>query len=469
MTERRPQADSTTYFSLLVGERDPDAALFSAYVISAAGWLLFSTAVGLLLSFKFTYPDLGTNELLSFGRLRPIHTSVTFYGWASIALVGLAIWVAVRSSGVALQRRAFAWAALWCFNFAALVGTVALDLGFSNGSQEYREWPWPATLLFLAALLLSGTSLVSTVAARAERDIYISNWYTIGAFVFTTILGVVAILPWYQHGLGQVAVQGFYMHNAVGMWFTMLALGVTYYVLPKLLNRPIYSYALGILGFWTNLVFYPVIGAHHYLFSPLPWWFQTLAIVFSVGMLVPVFAGSGNFFLTMAGNFATIRRSQALPFILVGVSYYFLGSTQGTIEAFRGLQALWHFTNFTVGHSHATMYGFITFLAWGGIYGLLPAATGKAPNALATGLHFWFATIGVTIYVAALSVAGTVQGATWASGNPFIASVDAAQPYWLWRAVSGSMMFLAHVIFAYNVYVMTIAPARAARRAGATA
>jgi cytochrome c oxidase cbb3-type subunit I len=295
------------------------------------------------------------------------------------------------------------------------------------------------------------------VAARVEREIYISNWYTIGGFIFTTILGITASIPSYQIGLGQVAVQGFYMHNAVGMWFTFLAIGITYYALPKLLNRPIYSYALGVLGFWTNLIFYPIIGAHHFEFTPLPWWFQTLAIVFSVGMLVPVWAGSGNFWLTMRGRWATIRRSYALPFIWVGVLYYFLGSTQGTVEALRSLQTIWHLTNYTVGHSHLTMYGFITFIAWGAIYGLLPAATGKQPSRLACGLHFWLAFLGVTIYVGALSIAGTIQGLTWASGDPFIASVEAAQPYWQARVVSGFMMFLAHCIFAYNVWKMTLA------------
>jgi cytochrome c oxidase cbb3-type subunit 1 len=250
------------------------------------------------------------------------------------------------------------------------------------------------------------------------------------------------------------------MHNAVGMWFTFLALGVTYYALPKLVNRPIYSYALGILAFWTNLIFYPVIGAHHFLFSPLPWWFQTLAIVFSVGMLVPVWSGTANFVLTMRGQFEAIRRSYALPFIVVGVAYYFLGSTQGTVEAFRSLQSIWHFTNFTIGHSHATMYGFITFLAWGAIYALLPRATGREPSELATGLHFWLATVGITFYVLSLSIGGTLQGITWASGDPFIASVDAVAPYWVGRAVAGSMMLLAHVIFAYNVWVMTFGPTR---------
>jgi cytochrome c oxidase cbb3-type subunit 1 len=434
-----------------------DVAIFSAFTLSATGWLLLTTGIGLLLSFKFTYPDLATNELLSFGRLRAIHTNGTFYGWASVALTGLAFYVAARSSGVHVQAKRLAWLALWSYNIAALLGTITLDLGFSNGSQEYREWVWWVAIFFLAAVVLSGIVVVKTVMARREREIYISNWYTIGGFVFTTILGVTAAIPIYQNGIGQVAVQAFYMHNAVGMWFTFLALGVTYYALPLLLNRPIYSYALGILGFWTNLVFYPVIGAHHYEFSPLPWWFQTLAIVFSVGMLVPVWAGSGNFWLTMRGRWATVRRSYALPFFAVGIAYYFVGSTQGTVEALRSLQTIWHLTNFTVGHSHLTMYGFITFIAWGGIYGLLPLATGKRPSILLVGVHFWLAFLGVTIYVIVLSVAGTVQGLTWANGDPFIASVEAAAPYWSGRAVSGTMMLLAHLIFAYNVWQMTFA------------
>ena len=442
-----------------------DVALFRTFTITSTGWLLLTTAVGLLLSFKFPYPDLATSPYLSFGRLRAIHTNGTFYGFASIALSGIAMYVVARSSGRALWAPKFAWAGLWCFNIAALLGTVTLDLGFNNGDQEYREWVWWVTLFFIAALVFSATSIIGTVAKRGEQEVYISNWYIVGAYGFTTILGITAALPFYQYGLGQVAVQGFYMHNAVGMWFTFLALGATYYALPKLLNRPIYSYALGILGFWTNLVFYPVIGAHHFEFSPLPWWFQTLAIVFSVGMLVPVVAGTGNFLLTMRGRWERIRRSYALAFLFVGVVYYFLGSSQGTVEAFRSLQAIWHFTSFTVGHSHATMYGFITFITWGCIYGLLPIATGRQPNSLATGMHFWFATIGVTIYVTALSVGGTLQGIDWAQGDPFIASVGSAAPYWVARAVGGSMMFLAHLLFAYNVFIMTRAPGAVASAA----
>lgn len=445
----------TTVQRDLVEDDAAGRAIFSWFTITATFWLLLFTAVGLLLSFKFPFPELATNPLLSFGRLRAIHTNGTFYGWASIALTGASFYVAARTSGVRLQLPKLAWGSLVSYNVAALLGTITLDLGMNNGDQEYREWVWWVAAFFLLALVLGLIVVIATIARRKERDIYISNWYIVGGFIFTITMGIVALIPLYQVGMGQVAVQAYFMHNAVGMWFTFLALGITYYALPKLLNRPIYSYALGVLGFWTNVVFYPIIGAHHFEFTPLPWWFQTVAIMFSVAMLVPVWAGSGNFFLTMRGRWEAVRRSYALPFFVVGIGYYFLGSTQGTVEAFRSVQGILHFTNFVIGHSHATMYGFITFIAWGAIYALLPRATGREPNRLATGLHFWFSTIGVSAYVIALSVAGVQQGLAWASGQPFIASVEAASPYWAWRAIAGTLMFFAHVVFAFNVFTMT--------------
>lgn len=431
------------------------AKLFSAYIISATAWLLFATFVALILAYKFGAPDFGSGAWLTFGRLRPIHTNGTFYGFASIALVGVAYYVVVRSSRTTLYSTKLAWAGLWLFNIAGVLGTIALDLGYNSGNLEYREWPWPIRLIFAAALVVTAVNMVATVARRSTDDIYLSNWYILGGVLWTIIIAIVAILPWYQYGLGQVAVSGFYMHNAVGMWFTPLALGIFYYALPKLLNRPIYSYALGVLAFWTNLLFYPIIGSHHFLFSPLPWWLQTIAIVFSVAMLVPVFGGTANFLLTMRGRFGTVARSYPLAFILIGVIGYFVGSTQGTLEAFRSLQEVWHLTSFTVGHSHLTMYGFVTFAIWGGIYALLPAATGKYASRAGLSLHFWLAVVGSFIYVIAMSIGGTIQGLTWIQGKPFIDSVVAIEPYYIWRGIGGVLMFLSHVVFAWNVWRMT--------------
>jgi cytochrome c oxidase cbb3-type subunit I len=429
-------------------------SVFSAYTVSAAIWLLFATGVGILMAFKFGAPEFGPGAWLTFGRLRPIHTNATFYGFASLALVGLGYYVAARSSGARLYSAGLAWIGLVLFNMAALAGTIALDLGYNDGDLEYREWPGWVRLIFLAALLVTGWNLVATVARRSSKDIYLSNWYILGGTLWTCIIAVVAIVPWYQYGLGQVAVSGFYMHNAVGMWFTPLSLGVIYYTLPKLLNRPIYSYALGVFAFWTNLLFYPIIGAHHFEFSPLPWWLQTIAIVFSVAMLVPVWGGSSNFLLTMRGHTRDLIHSYPLMFIFVGVMSYLLGSTQGTLEAFRSLQQMWHLTNFTVGHSHLTMYGIIAFAIWGGIYGLLPLATGRRASTLGMGLHFWMALVGCFIYVTSLSIGGTIQGLDWMHGLPFIQSVIDMQSYYVWRGVGGSLMFMSHVVFAWNVWRM---------------
>jgi cytochrome c oxidase cbb3-type subunit 1 len=255
------------------------------------------------------------------------------------------------------------------------------------------------------------------------------------------------------------------------MWFTPIVLGLTYYFLPKLLNKPIYSYSLGVLAFWTNMLFYTLIGAHHFVFSPIPWWLQTVAIIFSVGMFIPVIAGTGNFLLTMRGSKTTIARSYSLPFILIGVLYYFIGSGQGTLEALRSLNNLWHLTNYTIAHSHMTMYGFVSFLIWGGVYGLLPRLTGREPSHLLVGVHFWFAFIGLFIYGIALMIGGSEQGESWIAGAPFIESVRLMSAYWLWRAVSGNLMFLAHVIFAYNTWRMRpqSEPGRIAEPAGEAA
>jgi cytochrome c oxidase cbb3-type subunit 1 len=451
-----PQMTTARSRSALKQEDEILCRIFAAYTITATAWLLFATFVGIVLAYKFGAPEFGPGEWLTFGRLRPIHTNGTFYGWASIALVGLAYYVAVRSSRTSLYSARLAWLGLWLFNVAALVGTIALCLGYNDGNLEYREWPWPVRLIFLAALLVTAWNLLATVAQRSTDDIYLSNWYTMGGVLWTCIIAVVAILPWYQYGLGQVAVSGFYMHNAVGMWFTPLALGTFYYALPKLLSRPIYSYALGIFAFWTNLIFYPIIGSHHFLFSPLPWWLQTTAIVFSVAMLVPVLGGSANFLLTMRGSYGELRHSYPLMFIFVGVLGYLLGSTQGTFEAFRSLQAVWHLTNYTVGHSHLTMYGFVNFAIWGGVYALLPAATGKSSSQLGLALHFWMALVGVIIYVLSLSIGGTIQGLDWENKLPFIQSVIDMQPFYVWRGVGGVLMFLSHLVFAWNVWCMTL-------------
>jgi len=429
--------------------------LIFTYIAVSAFWLVFGTLVGEYLGLKFVWPELDSVSWLSFGRLRPVHTNVVFWGFLSQAMIALALYVVPRTSQRELYSYKFGWASFWLINTSVFFGVITLMAGINNGGQEYREIIWPIFMLFALGLILVAYNLYKTIAERNVKEIYISNWYILAACLWTIVLVLTAYLPGYQEdGISQTVIQGYYMHQGVGQWFTPMVLGLTYYFLPKLLNKPIYSYSLGVLAFWTQMVFYTMIGAHHFVFSPIPWWIQTLAIVFSVGMFVPVTAGTGNFLLTMRGKWRSISRSYSLPFILVGVLFYATVSYQGTLEAFRSLNKVWHFTNYTVAHSHMSMYGFVAFLVWGGIYGLIPRMTGKEPPQFAVGAHFWLALIGVLVYSIPLMIGGTLQGLSWMAGEAFIESVTLMTPYWVWRAVGGTMMFLSHLIFAYNVWKM---------------
>ena len=428
--------------------------LIYGYLGWATFWLLVGSSAGLLASIKFSYPDFLAYPWFSFGRLRMVHTNTVFWGWTSLAMVGLCLYVVPRTSRVRLWSFKLARIALWLWNWTVAVGIITLLAGINNGTQEYREYVWPLAVPFATGVILHIINFYQTVAHRRMEEIYISNWYILASFTWLATLYTVAYLPWWQHGLAQTIIQGYYMHQGVGMWFTPVVVGLMYYLLPKFLNRPIYSYALGVLAFWTQLIFYTLIGTHHYVFSPIPWWLQTTAIVFSVGMMVPVWAGTGNFLLTLKGKWDTIRRSYSIPFIVVGTVFYGLASTQGTFEAFRTANLYWHFTHFTVGHSHLTMYGFVAFLIWGGIYGMLPRLTHREPSILLVGVHFWFALIGVLIYGVSLGIGGTEQGMAWVAKKPFIESVTVQASYWLAHSFGGGLMVLGHFIFAYNLWLM---------------
>lgn len=424
------------------------------YIGSAIFWLLFGTTVGEYLGIKFIAPDADHLSWLSFGRLRPVHTNAVFWGWASLGMIGLGYYVVPRVGNTPLASIRWAWYALALINLAVLTGSCSLMAGINNGGGEYREYVFPIMSLFVAGLALTLANYIKTIANRKTEEIYISNWYMVAALIFVAVIALVGYLPFWQDGLGETIVQGYYMHQAVGMWFMFFTLGIVYYFLPQQLNRPIYSYSLGILAFWTQILFYTLIGTHHFVFSAIPWWLQTVAIVASVGMVIPVVAGTTNFLLTFRGAWHHVRHSYTIPFFLVGILFYFTGSMQGTAEAFRFTNLLWHFTDFTVAHSHLTMYGIISFFLWAGMYALLPRITGKEAPQITIGIHFWLALIGLLFYTIPLMYGGTLRGLSWMAGEPFLESVKLMMPYWLWRAIGGTLMWFSHLFFAYNFYKM---------------
>lgn len=428
------------------------------YLGAAVFWLVFGTAVGQYVGMKFVWPEMDSMRWLSFGRLRPVHTNTVFWGWASLAMIGLGYLVVARTSNTLIHSYKWAWIGWILINLSVLSGNISLMAGLNNGGGEYREYTWPVMLLFASALILTFRNFYKTVAQRKVSEIYVSNWYLLGGLLWTITLVTIGYLPVFQDGLGETVIQGYYMHQGVGMWFMTFTLGLIYYYLPSSLNKPIYSYSLGVLAFWTQMLFYTLIGTHHFVFSPLPWWLQTVAIVFSVGMFIPVVAGTTNFLMTMRGSWSDISKSYVLPFFLVGVIFYFTGSSQGSLQAFRFTNFVWHFTDFNVAHSHMTMYGIITFILWACVYAVLPKLTGREPRQFFVGVHFWMAFIGLFAYMISLMAGGTLRGLSWMNGGPFIESVILMQPYWVWRAIGGSLMFLSHLVFAYNFMVMVRRP-----------
>lgn len=428
------------------------------YIGCAAFWLLFGTTIGEYLGIKFVSPDADHLSWLSFGRLRPVHTNAVFWGWASLGMLGLGYYVVPMVSNTPLASIKKGWYALWLINAAVVLGTVCLMAGINNGGGEYREYIWPVMLLFGLGLVLTLINFLQTIARRKTKEIYISNWYIVSAIMFALTITAVAYIPAWQNGLGETIIQGYYMHQGVGMWFMLFTLGIVYYMLPQQLNQPIYSYSLGILAFWTQILFYTLIGTHHFVFSSIPWWLQTVAIVGSVGMVIPVVAGTTNFIMTFKGAWHKVAGSYTLPFFLVGIIFYCTGSLQGTAEAFRSTNLIWHFTDFTVAHSHLTMYGIICFFLWAGMYAVLPRLTGREAPQVTVGAHFWLALIGLLFYTIPLMIGSTLRGQMWIEGKPFIETVVHMAPYWLWRAIGGSLMWLSHLFFAWNFYKMISKP-----------
>ena len=441
-------------------EVDPKLSkLIIWFLISATVWLIFGTTVGEYVGIKFVAPDADHLSWLSFGRLRPVHTNAVFWGWSSLAMLGLGYYVVPRVGNTQIYSLKWGWWTLWLINASVLFGSIALMAGINNAGGEFREYIWPIQLLFAIAAVLTLINFIKTVATRQTKEIYVSNWYIIASVMFLIIITIIAYLPFWQDGLGETIVQGYYMHQGVGMWFMMFTLGLVYYFLPQQLNKPIYSYSLGILAFWSQILFYTLIGSHHFVFSPIPWSIQTVAIVASVGMVIPVIAGTTNFLMTFKGSWHKLSGSYTLPFMLIGTIFYFTGSLQGTAQAFRTTNLFWHFTDFTVAHSHLTMYGIIAFFLWGFIYAIIPRITRQEPPQITVGIHFWLAFLGLLFYSIPLMIGGTMKGIMWMNGLPFIDSVMTMAPYWLWRAIGGTLMWVSHLVFAYNMYKM-IRPSR---------
>ncbi len=434
------------------------APLVFFFFCCAFAWLLVASAAGLTASIRLHEPDwLAHQPWLTFGRIRTIHLNAVAYGWAPMAGLGIALFVIPRLLKTPLVGAPFAFlgAALW--NAALIAGLGAIAVGLSDG-LEWLEIPWQIDILFVIGGALVGVPLVLTLVHRRVEHLYVSVWYMGCALFWFPVLFLVANVPGLHRGVQQAAMNWWFGHNVLGLFYTPLALASVYYFLPKIIGRPVQSYNLSLLGFWGLAFFYGQVGGHHLIGGPVPGWLISLSIVQSMMMIIPVLAFTVNQHQTLKGHLDALRTSPTLRFIGFGGLMYTASSIQGSFEALRIVNAVAHFTHFTVAHAHLGLYGFVTMVFFGAIYFIVPRVSGRewpSPGLIAA--HFWFAAIGITIYFVSLTIGGWLQGEAMLDGSrPFMDSVTLTAPYLKWRSVGGALMAVGHVIFVVHFVMLLV-------------
>jgi cytochrome c oxidase cbb3-type subunit 1 len=344
---------------------------------------------------------------------------------------------------------------LW--NTGVIAGIGCIAVGFNDG-LEWLEIPWQVGLLIATGGALVAIPLVFTMQNRKVNHLYVSIWYMGAALFWFPVLYLIANIPGVHFGVEQATMNWWFGHNVLGLFYTPMALASVYYFLPKIIGRPVQSYNLSLLGFWTLAFFYGQVGGHHLIGGPVPSWLITLAIVQSVMMLVPVISFSVNQHLTMRGKFRTLIHSPTLRFIVLGGMMYTMSSVQGSFEALRSINTITHFTHFTVAHAHLGLYGFFTMVMFGSIYFVMPRVMSwEWPYPTLIALHFWLVVIGFSIYFIGLTIGGWLQGlAMLDASKPFMDSVAVTIPYLKSRSLGGVIMTFGHLIFAFHFAAMSL-------------
>ncbi|GHC40805.1 membrane protein [Alcaligenes pakistanensis] len=427
-------------------------------IVCAVVWLVVASFAGLISSLKLHWPEfLGDVSWLSFGRLRTIHLNGVAYGWAPMGLLGLTIWMLPRLLQTPLLggRLVIVGGLVW--NAALVAGIGALAIGL-NAGMEWLEIPWQIGVLFAFGGMMIGMPLALMLSQRKVKHLYVSVWYIGAALFWFPILYLVAKVPGVHFGVEQATMNWWFGHNVLGLFYTPMSIAAIYYFLPKVIGRPVRSYNLSLLGFWTLAFFYGQVGAHHLIGGPIPEWLITLSIVQSVMMVIPVLAFSANQHLTLKGHFSALRHSPVLRFIVFGAMMYTAASLQGSAEALRSLNSITHFTHFTVAHAHLGMYGFVTMVIFGGVYFALPRILNTAwPRPALISWHFWLVVAGFAVYMITLSIGGVLQGlALLDPTRGFMESVAVTMPWLQGRSIGGALMTLGHLVFALHVLLMVV-------------
>jgi cytochrome c oxidase cbb3-type subunit 1 len=435
------------------------------FIAFACLWLLVGSVAGLVSSIKLHEPDwLVSQAWMTFGRMRSVHLNAVLYGWISNAALGMILWVLPRLLRTPLLGGIWAMLGGALINTGIAGGIGAIATGWSEG-MEYLEIPWQVGIFIFMGFALVILPVLFTLVNRKVEHLYVSAWYMVAALLWIALLYLVGKLPGVHTGVQQATTNWWYGHNVLGLWFTPVSVGAIYYFLPKIIGRPVSSYNLSILGFWTLAFFYGQVGGHHLIGGPVPGWLTTLSIVQSIMMVIPVVAFSINMGGTLRGRMHLALYSPTLRFMMFGGLMYFASSVQGSLESLRSINQVTHFTHFTVGHAHLGAYGFVSMVLFGAVYFMMPRVLNwEWPYPRLIAAHFWLAAVGITIYFVGLTVGGWLQGlAMLDAKRPFMDSVNLTAPYLVSRTVGGGMMVLSHLLFVGHFLAMALrfGPSRA--------
>jgi cytochrome c oxidase cbb3-type subunit 1 len=438
------------------------------FAVMTVIWGIVGMLVGVIIAAQLVWPELNLG-FLHFGRLRPLHTNAVIFAFGGCALFATSYWCVQRTSHARLFGGPLVPFTFWGWQLVILLAAITLPLGITSG-KEYAELEWPIDILITLVWVSYAVVFFGTIAKRTVSHIYVANWF-FGAFIIAVALlhlvnsAAVPITLTKSYsaysGVQDAMIQWWYGHNAVGFFLTAGFLGMMYYFVPKQAGRPVYSYRLSVVHFWALIFTYMWAGPHHLHYTALPDWTQSVGMLFSLILLAPSWGGMINGIMTLSGAWHKLRDDPVLKFLITSLSFYGMSTFEGPMMAIKTVNALSHYTDWTVGHVHSGALGWVAMVSIGSIYYLLPKLFGKTEmysTKLVT-THFWIATIGTVLYIASMWIAGVMQGLMWRAVNAdgtlaysFVESVKGSYPFWAIRWLGGVLFLSGMFIMAYNMF-----------------
>jgi cytochrome c oxidase cbb3-type subunit 1 len=447
------------------------------FALMTVVWGVVGMLVGTLLAAQLLWPALNFDiPWLTFSRLRPLHTNAVIFAFGGSALFASSYYIVQRTCHVRLFSDRLAGFTFWGWQLIILLAAISLPLGMTSG-KEYAELEWPIDLLIAVVWVVYGVVFFGTLMKRRVPHIYVANWFFAAYIITIAVLHIVnsAAVPVsmtksYSLYAGTVdaMVQWWYGHNAVGFFLTAGFLGMMYYFVPKQAGRPVYSYRLSVVHFWALISIYMWAGPHHLHYTSLPDWAQSLGMVFSLILIAPSWGGMINGIMTLSGAWGKLRTDPILKFLIVSLSFYGMSTFEGPMMSIRTVNALSHYTDWTIGHVHSGALGWVAMVSIGSMYILIPRLYGLREmfSVKAIDLHFWVMTIGIVLYVAAMWIAGVMQGLMWRATNAdgtltysFVESLNSTYPFYAIRFLGGVLIMMGMLIMVWNVYRTVTRPA----------